>query len=160
MSDKEKEELKETLAKASDSVNSSELKNQINSLSSAMTSGDEVAINQSVDSIQGTLMDGISQQQMNNALAQLQDALVASQKGNGTQLAQGDGDNQGNGQGNGQGNNKENSKGSGQSNDLGGGAGNGSSDADGGVTDYSSGSGIANNQGGSSREKEYEKFLP
>jgi len=159
MSDKEKEELKETLAKASDSVNSSELKNQINSLSSAMTSGDEVAINQSVDSIQGTLMDGISQQQMNNALAQLQDALVASQKGNGTQLAQGDGDNQGNGQGNGQGNNKENSKGSGQSNDLGGGAGNGSSDADGGVTDYSSGSGIANNQGGSSREKEYEKIF-
>lgn len=157
LSDSEKEKLKETLAKAANSVNSSDLKNEINNLSSDISSGDELAINQSVESIEGTLAEGMSQQQMNNALAQLQEGLQGSQKGEGKEMAQTNGDGQGNGNGNGNGT----GQGSGQGNGQGAGAGSGSSNPDGGVTDYQSAGGIANNQGSSSQENEYEKvFTP
>jgi hypothetical protein len=163
-----KESLKNTLSKAADSVGSNDLKNQLNNLSASLSSGDEGAISKSVSDVSGTLKEGMSEEEMNKALAQLQENLQG-QQGQGQQQAQGQGvgqgqgtgqgSGQGQGQGQGNGNGTGSGQGSGQGQGAGGsGAGSGTSNGDGGVTDYGSG-GIANKQPGAGKSKEYEKIF-
>jgi hypothetical protein len=165
-----KESLKNTLSKAANSVSSSDLKNQINSLNASLSSGDEGAISKSVSDVAGTLKEGMSEEEMNNALAQLQENLQGQQgegqqqaqgqgQGQGQGTGQGSGQGQGQGQGQGNGNGTGSGQGSGQGQGAGGsGAGSGTSNGDGGVTDYGSG-GIANKPPGAGKSKEYEKIF-
>lgn len=146
-----KESLKDTLAKASSSLSDGELKDSIDGLSNAISNGNESAINKSVDKVNGAISNSLSQQDMNEALAQVKSDL----QGQPPQNAQGQGQGQGAGQGSGQG------AGAGQGQGAGGsGAGSGSGNGDGGVTPYGQG-GIANKTPSGGTEKQYEKvFTP
>ena len=158
-----KKSLSDSLAKASEGMSEGELKDSLGELSSAIGSGDENAINKSVDRINGAIQDGQSQQDMNTALAQTQNNLQGQQSGSTTAQAQGHGQGQGQGQGSGSGNGNGQGAGSGQGQGQGAGgsgAGGGSGNGDGGVSPYGQG-GIANKQPSSGTEKEYEKvFTP
>ena len=153
-----KTSLKNTLAKASSDMKEGELKDSIDGLNSALSSGDDKAITKSVDSVKGAVKSGLSQQSMNNALAQAQSNLQSTQNtsaaGQGT--GQGSGTSQGTGQGSGSGAGTGQGQGSGGS-----GAGSESGNGDGGVTPYSSSGGIANKVPSTGAPKEYEKvFTP
>jgi len=156
MDENSKKQLKETLSKASASISNSDLKEQLDSLEGSLSSGDENAINSSVDQIAKTVKKGNSSEEMNKAVAQAQKNLQGQtpQEGAGTQQAQGQGSSgQGDGSGQGQGAGQGSGQGAGGS-----GAGNGSGNKDSGVTAYGSG-GIANKTPGKGSEKSYEKIF-
>lgn len=147
-----KESLKDALAKASNAMSDGELKDSIDGLNNALSSGDENAINKSVEKVNGAVSNSLSQQAMNDALAQAQSNLQGQQP---NATAQGQSQGQGQGQGAGQGS----GQGQGQGQGAGGsGAGSGSGNGDGGVTPYGQG-GIANKAPSSGTEKEYEKIF-
>lgn len=162
MDSSSRKSLEDTMAKASNAVGDSELKDGLDSLSNALNDGDENSINKSVDKISGAVKNGLSQEKMNEALAKTQSNLQAQQPGDAQ--AQGQGQGQGTGQSAGQG---AGGSGAGNGNGAGSGAGGGGSGAgsgsgnnDAGVTPYGQG-GIANKTPSGGTEKQYEKvFTP
>jgi predicted RNA binding protein with dsRBD fold (UPF0201 family) len=156
MDENSKKDLKETLSKASAATSNSDLKDGLDALGDGLSSGDENAINSSVDKISKIAKKGTATEDMNKALAQVQEELQGeTPEGQEQKQAQGQGDGQGSGQGQGQGS----GSGSGQGQGAGGsGAGSGTGNNDSGVTPYGSG-GIASKEPGQSTEKSYEKIF-
>lgn len=158
-----KSSLQNALANASNSMSDGDLKDSLNALNSSISSGNENAINKSVDSVSGAVSDSLAQQNMNEALAQAQNNIQGQQPANANAQGQGQGSGQGQGQGSGQGSGQGqgsgSGSGSGQGSGAGGsGAGSGSGNRDGGVTPYGQG-GIANKPPSAGKEKEYEKIF-
>lgn len=152
-----KKSLQSALENASNSMEGGELKDSIEGLSNSISSGDKDAIVKSVDKVSSAINNSLSQEDMNEALAQAQSNLQDQQTGSTSAQGQGSGKGQGAGSGTGSGT----GSGSGQGQGAGGsGAGSGSGNGDGGVTPYGQG-GIANKPQSSGTEKQYEKvFTP
>lgn len=152
-----KKSLESALDNASKSMAGGELKDSIEGLSNSISSGDKDAIVKSVDNVSNAINNSLSQEDMNEALAQAQSNLQDQQSGNTTAQGQGSGKGQGAGSGTGSGTGSGSVQGQGAG---GSGAGSGSGNGDGGVTPYGQG-GIANKPPSSGTEKQYEKvFTP
>ncbi|MGK0465652.1 hypothetical protein [Clostridium sp.] len=133
MDENSKKDLKKTLSKASAATSNSDLKDGLDALGDGISSGDENAINSSVDQISKIAKKGTASEDMNKALAQVQEELQGeTTDGQEQKQAQGQGAGQGQGSGSG--------SGSGQGQGAGGsGAGSGTGNKDLGVTPYGSG---------------------
>ncbi|MGV8982532.1 hypothetical protein [Clostridium sp.] len=161
MDENSKKNLKDTISKASASTTNSDLKDGLETLAAGLSSGDENAINSSVNQIAKVAKKAAASSDMNKALAEAQEDLQGQMPEGQVQNAQGSGAGQGSGQGQGQGGGQGSGSGSGSSSGQGsggGGAGSGSGNKDSGVTPYGS-SGIANKAPGQGTEKTYEKIF-